>query len=204
MFIRYLTTKDKAELLIPMHKLSSDDNSRYISSLSLLEVNAHLLYQAILIKTANQDVNSFLDEISQDSLKHSTLLKALSTVSIPIAPQAPLFSEISATNNEAETIRNRIQATEKITDLMLPEIFRKLLTLETSLYEYYGFFLQIDLHKSLENIFLDFLNDEEKHKELLKRAEVTVSQKTQEQPDHTPQVKYKNPDSWSGAMPPTY
>jgi hypothetical protein len=55
---------------------------------------------------------------------------------------------------------------------------------------------------SVKTIFVNIINDEEHHRELLEKIKSIVDNAAKEA-DNSPTVKYQNPDSWISSLPPT-
>jgi hypothetical protein len=55
---------------------------------------------------------------------------------------------------------------------------------------------------SVKTIFVNIINDEERHREILEKIKEIVD-RTAKAADNSPAVKYQSPDSWIGSLPPT-
>jgi hypothetical protein len=213
-----------------LEKLSSPRIvSKHLGCLSILEKYKALIYGKVADLFEHPFPKSLLLSISQDSTKHSTLLKgvakSISHSKVKVSDCAGnvggLYSLVGNCVNELTSNRR-----EK---LEFSQLVRMLAGLESSFAEEYTTFLQstslrlivkgmnhssnINL-ESVKNVFESILKDEEHHGELLKTIKDMVPENSiewepilrKEKPAEesgTPEVKYKNPDAWICALPPT-
>ena len=188
----------------------------YIGCLSMLEYNAFLLYGSLSEKTDKPIAKSLLTSIAQDSLKHSTLLKgigrSIANSEVKSKDCAENLGQIWLTvTNYLDEAKNR-----KVGELSLPELYEKLIPLESELGEEYYVVVQMQTMKhltkeineryniSLDNvksIFESIINDENHHIEILETLK-ELAKPVEKDLDNTPMVRYQSPDNWRSYSPP--
>jgi Zn-dependent oligopeptidase len=190
--------------------------AKYIHCLSILEENTALLYSNLSDGVENPLIKSLLLSISQDSSKHSTLLKGVAD-SISDSKEklgdcgknlGEVWSIVSNFLNEAKK-----KGKEK---LSFRDLLPKLNALESSIGEEYYIFVQMKTLQlmvkeinqlyninleSIKKVFESIIKDEEHHRELLATIKDLISDKPKKH-DNTAKVKYQNPDSWISPLPP--
>jgi chromosome segregation ATPase len=190
--------------------------AEYISCLSILEENTSLTYSALSERVESPaQIKSLLLSISQDSLKHSKLLKdTANKISHSKAKRgdcAKNLGKVWSTMNNCLS-----EATKKeIGTRDFSMLLSMLDGLESSLREeYYNFVqtktLQLMVNEinnlydisleSINKVFETIIRDEERHREILGNIKDIIGDASTE--DNTLSVKYQNPDSWITSMPP--
>jgi len=188
----------------------------YLGCLNMLEYNTFLLYRGLSEKTDTPIAKSLLLGIAQDSLKHSTLLKGIgkSIANVEVKTKdcannlGPIW--LTVTNYLDEV------TTRKVSELSLPDLYEKLIPLESELGEEYYVLIQMQTLKhltkeineryniSLDNvksIFESIINDENHHVELLGTLK-EIAKPIEKNLDNTPMVRYQSPDNWRNYSPP--
>jgi hypothetical protein len=192
--------------------------AEYLSCLSMLEENTSILYRNLADRVESPPlVKSLLFSISQDSSKHSTLIKGIadSINESKVKPKrcAKKLGDVWSTVTDC---------LDKVTkeDIETPS-FQELLSvldgLESNLCEEYYIFVQMQTLQfmvkeinqfydiSLErvkHIFESIIKDEERHRELLSTIKDMIGDSLKER-NNTPKVKYQNRDAWISNLPPT-
>jgi hypothetical protein len=191
--------------------------AKYISCLSFLEENIAIVYSKFSDSVEMPLLKSMLLSISQDSSKHSSLLKGVAD-SISDSKEklgdcgkklGEVWSVVNALLGEAEKKRKGT--------LSFMDLLPKFSALESSIGEEYYIFVQMKTLQlmakeinqlysinleSIKKVFESIIKDEEHHRELL----ATMKEIIDDNPikyDTTPKVKYQNPDSWISSSPPT-
>jgi rubrerythrin len=189
----------------------------YISCLSVLEENTALLYSNLSDRVESPAlIKSLLLSISQDSLKHSTLLKGIAdSISNPKGKTRDCAKKIGEVWSIVSRSLNEV-TNEEIGALDFSELLSRLNVLERSLAEEYYILVQMktlqfmvkeinQLYEinleSVKRIFESIIRDEERHRDLLDTIQGIIGDSSIEE-DNTPKVKYQNPDSWIGSLPP--
>ena len=191
--------------------------AEYLSCLSILEENTALLYSNLSDRVESPAlIKSLLLSISQDSSKHSTLLKgiadSISKSKGKLGDCAKNLGEVwSTVSNCLDKVTN-----QGIDTLDFSQFLSVLNDLESSLGEEYYIFVQMktlqfmvneinqlyDINlESIKDIFESIIRDEERHRELLNTIKDIIGDSSTEE-DNTPKVKYQNPNSWIGSLPP--
>ncbi len=200
-------------------KVGSDAKTlaNLINCLSLLERNTYLLYKELAEKVEAPLVSSFLLQIAIDSQKHSIALKGVAdSVAKPDGNLKDCEKKIGNTWRIVEKLLKEVKGKKKIPSGDFPKLVEKLVVLESVLGEEYYMFVQLktlelmmkeinqlyDINLgSVKKIFLNIIQDEETHRELLERIKTLVKPETEL--DTAPVVKYQNPDAWSRPLPST-
>ena len=191
--------------------------AEYISCLSILEENVALVYGNLSDRVESPAlIKSLLLSISQDSSKHSTLLKgiadSISKSKGKLGDCAKNLGEVwSTVSNCLDKVTN-----QGIDTLDFSQFLSVLNDLESSVGEEYYIFVQMktlqfmvneinqlyDINlESIKDIFEGIIRDEERHRELLDTIKGIIGDSSTEE-DNTPKVKYQNPNSWIGSLPP--
>jgi hypothetical protein len=191
--------------------------AEYLSCLSILEENTALFYRHLSDKIESPAlIKSFLLSISQDSSKHSTLIKGIadSIHDSKVKPKrcAKKLGDVWDAVNSLNEI-----AKEELTTLSFWELLSALDGLERSLNEEYYIFVQMqtlqfmvkeinqlyDINlESVKHVFEGIINDEERHRELLATIKNIIGESLTKH-SNAPKVKYQNPDAWISYLPPT-
>ena len=184
--------------------------ANFINCLSILEKDTALLYKKLSNRVDAPLLKSLLLSISEDSLKHSSLSKGVAD-SITKTPEKP--SNCEKNTGEvwvlAANLNKEIDAKGTLSGEDMSQLSQKLVFLESIMGEEYYIFVQmktleiitkeinqiysIDLG-SLKSIFVNIINDEEHHREILEAIKNIIEQNKKS--DNNPLVKYTNPDSW--------
>lgn len=182
----------------------------FINCLGVLEDDTARLYKNISMKVEPPILKSLLLSISEDSLKHFTLLRGVAD-SIMKTSEKPRNCE----KNTGEIWRllaklnKEVDSKKSFSDEELSEVSRKLAFLESIMGEEYYIFVQlktleimvkeinqlyhIDL-ESLKSVFTHIINDEEHHREIIGTIQSSIGPK--QIAGSSPFVKYTNPDNW--------
>lgn len=191
-----------------MPKNKAAQMTGYVGCLSLLEYNTALLYEKLSEKTKIPLAKSLLLSISQDSLKHSLLLRgvneSLSASKVKDKECSKMLGQIWQNVN---SYLNEVTAKE---ELSMQDFYDKLVSLESIMAEEYYVLVQmqtlahltkeinelysIDLEQ-VKGIFESIIRDEEHHRELLATVK-DLSGPEKEADDLTPIIKYLHPDGW--------
>jgi rubrerythrin len=191
-----------------MPKNKAAQMAGYVGCLSLLEYNTALLYEKLSEKTKIPLAKSLLLSISQDSLKHSLLLRgvneSLSASKVKDKECSKMLGQIWQNVN---SYLNEVTAKE---ELSMQDFYDKLVSLESIMAEEYYVLVQmqtlahltkeinelysIDLEQ-VKGIFESIIRDEEHHRELLATVK-DLSGPEKEVDDLTPIIKYLHPDGW--------
>ncbi len=201
---------------------------KHLNCLSILEKYKALIYSKVADLFEQPFAKSLLQSISQDSTKHSTLLKGLAKsisslkVRISDCPEytGELYRLVGNCVNELTSNRREM--------LDFSQLVQMLASLEISFGDSYSAYLQgtslrlvsrgmshscdVSL-ESIKVIFESILKDEERHRELLKtikgmiressvQQEIILRKEKPARKSGTPEVKYQNPDAWVCALPP--
>ena len=185
--------------------------AQLITCLSILENDTAMLCTALSSKIPLPLVKSLLRSIANDSLKHSTLLKG---VAKSIAEIKDNFRYCEKKGGEVwryvAEYSKEIASKEKFTEEEMSQLSEKLAFFESAMGEEYYVFVQIktlqlmmkEINKiynidlgNLKNIFIQIINDEEHHREILETIKSIFNRHPE--PQNTPLVKYQNPDAWS-------
>jgi rubrerythrin len=191
---------------------TNDSNSMaiYIGCLSKLESNTALLYRSLSEKTETPLAKSLLFSISQDSSKHSTLLKGVGDSITNLKVKTKDCAKNLGQN--WLTIDNYLNEvnTKKVNELSIVDLYEKLMAFESSLGEEYFVFVQMQTLQHLtaeinklynidlddvKSIFESIINDENRHRELLGTLK-DLAEPEEKDLDNTPIVRYQNPDNW--------
>jgi hypothetical protein len=191
--------------------------AEYIGCLSILEEDTALIYSTLSVRVESPAlIKSLLLSISQDSLKHSELLSEIaSSISGSRAKRGDCAKKLGKVWSTVSDCLNEVKKKE-----VGPHDFSMLLSvldgLESSLgEEYYNFVqtktLQLMVNeidrlydvslKRFNQVFEGIIKDEERHREILGNIKDMIGDGSTEQ-GKTQEVKYQNPDSWIGTLPP--
>ena len=190
--------------------------AKYISCLSILEENAAIIYNNLSDRIESPDlIKSLLLSISQDSLRHSALLKDI----------AGRISDSKAKRGDCAENLGRLWSIvsyclKEVTKKQLgPQDFSILLSafdsLESALGEEYYIFVQTktlelmaneisqlyDISSESIKVFKSMIRDEKHHRGILNTIKDLTGADSIEE-DSTPKVKYQTPDSWTRSLPP--
>jgi len=197
-----------------MSKKEPKTISEYMNCLSILESQTSLLYKNISDKIEIPLIKTLLKEIEMDSQKHSVLLKGVSeSIAQPKGNQKKC-SKSSETLQTTERLLKEVAGIKRISSDDLTRLSEILQTLESAMSEEYYILVQvktlhmmmkeinqmynIDLY-NVRDIFMNIINDEDHHREILKTIKQLTAKK--EQASNDPFVKFQNPDAWSQPMP---
>jgi rubrerythrin len=229
-FITHLSEYTQTKKSQQVQKLSNQKSvAKQLSCLGILEKYTALIYSKVADLFHQPLVKSLFLSISQDSTKHSTLLKglakSLSGSKVKVNDCAESVGQVYSLvgNCVNELTRNRKE------ELEFSQLVQMLSGLEKSFVEEYSILLQSgalrlivkaisrSCNVNLENVkdvFEGILKDEAHHADLLKTIKGMIPENSiqpepilrKEKPaeeSSTPEVKYKNPDAWICALPPT-
>lgn len=192
--------------------------AEYLNCLSILEENTSLVYRKLAGRVESPHlIKSLLLSISQDSSKHSTLIKGIADsiydVKVKLGQCAKKLGEVWGTvNNCLDEVTNE--------ELEMPD-FHELLSvldgLESNFCEEYHLFVNMqtlqfmikqinqlyDINlERVKNVFESIIKDEERHRELLDTIRGIIGENLRKR-NNTPKVKYQNPDAWISYLSPT-
>jgi rubrerythrin len=192
--------------------------AEFISCLSTLENNSSLLYSGMAEKIDMPLIKALFEEIALDSHKHSLILKGVGeTIAKSETKEKECEKKIGGTWRMVDKLQKEIAKMKKISAEDLPELSDKLTFLESIMGEEYYIFVQLKtLHAmmkeinqiynidlgSAKNIFMNIINDEERHREILQTVRQMVTKKEEDEVSSNPMVKYQNPDAWRGPAQP--
>lgn len=187
----------------------------YISCLSMLEYNTALLYRSLSEKTENPLAKSLFLSITQDSSKHSTLLKgigdSIAKSKVKTKDCAKNLGQIWLT---VDNYLNEVK-TKKEDELFIADLYEKLIALESDLGEEYYILVQMQTLQHLtkeineryninldnvKSIFESIISDENHHIELLGTLK-ELAKPIEKDLDNTPIVRYQSPDNWRNYPP---
>ncbi len=178
---------------------NAEDFLSYLNSLSMLEINISLLYQAIAEKIVDPNAKRHLQKISQDSVEHSKLLKGVKNfVRIPEQISKPNEEKKTQAMERTAQLRNKVQALKRIRENEFSQIFDELVSLENSLSEEYQNLTEASLPQALEKMISGISIDEVQHQQALVTVKFVLSPNKAERRGNTPVVKFTNPDKWRG------
>jgi rubrerythrin len=180
-----------------------------IKCLSLLEDRTAQLYRILSEKAEVPLSKSLLLAISQDSSKHSGLLRGISDTltHVDVKEKDCAITLGQPWKMVTSHLKQAMEIQKPLTEL---EFYHKLSVYESILGEEYAIFVQmktlqhlstmiketynISLEK-VKEVFESIIGDEEKHKEYL--ATLKENNETlRKEYDYTPIVKYQTPDKW--------
>jgi rubrerythrin len=192
--------------------------AKYINCLSILEENTALLYQNLSERVEPPLIKSLLFSISEDSSKHSALLKGIAaSISGSKQNTKDCAKNLGEVWNMVNSYLNEMNRKERVSKIYFSELLPKLMTLESSLGEEYYIFVQMKTLQlmakeinqlyninvnQIRNIFESIIRDEDHHREILATIKDIIIEDSEEH-DNTPKVKYQNPDAWVPSLPPT-
>ena len=190
--------------------------AQYLDCLSVLEDNTALLYRKLSERADTPIVASLFLSISQDSSKHSSLLKGVArSISNPKQNKRDCARKLKDVWRMVDFCLEELNKEEKAGKISFLELLPKLDALESQLGEEYYIFVQMKTFQFLakeinvlykvklekvRNIFESIARDEEHHKEVLATIREVIVESASEN-DTTPRVKYQNPDSWDQSLP---
>ena len=184
--------------------------AEYMNCLSILESQTSLLYKSLSDKIETPLIKTLLKEIEMDSQKHSMLLKGVGeSIAQPKGNQKKC-SKGSETLRTTERLLKEVGGLQRISSEDLLRLSEILEILESAMSEEYYILVQmktlqmmmteinqiynIDLY-SVRDIFMNIINDEGHHREILETIKQLIAKK--EQASNAPFVKFQNPDAWS-------
>jgi rubrerythrin len=190
-----------------------EETVKYLSSCSILENEAYLLYNIIVRKLEHPAISSITLALAHDCLKHSKVIqelyKPLTTVNTDLNRCKEDFRKIQ---KEIQKFSSEISTLNTISNDILPDLLKELANLEDCLYEIYSFFINSSMLKQLadglsifsivtpENLAFiveTFREDNKRHREMLIES-IYFYNKNQviNEENPAPFVKYQNPDRW--------
>ena len=190
-----------------------------LKCLIVFEKKTCSLYEDVAEGVNSPLIKSLLLHISLDCQKHSTVLRGIS-LSMPTNSCKP--AELPKATSEAlrsiDAFQIELSNLNAIPEGDMPSLCAQLTSLADSLAAEYNSLLQLSILEcfsmelsnsskmSLENlktILLEFLHEEEYHREILTMVVGFLEEKDQEEIDNTPTVRFRNPDGWSRPTPMT-
>ena len=187
----------------------------YISCLSMLEYNTALLYRSLSEKTENPLAKSLFLSITQDSSKHSTLLKGIGdSIAMSKVKTKDCAKNLGQIWLTVDNYLNEVK-TKKEDELFIADLYEKLIALESDLGEEYYILVQMQTLKHLtkeineryninldnvKSIFESIISDENHHIELLGTLK-ELAKPIEKDLDNTPIVRYQSPDNWRNYPP---
>jgi len=192
--------------------------ANYLHCLSRLEKNTFILYHNLADTAEMPLVRTLLYTISQDSSKHSIVLKEIAD-SISVSEENPkdCAKKLGETWRVMDTCLRESIGKQGIGKPELSELMDKLTLLESSLAEEYEVFVQmktlqymvreinqlysINLEET-KGIFMRIIEDEEHHRDILATTKVLLSKAEQQTRNNTPKIRYQSPDAWVRSLPP--
>ncbi len=212
-----------------LEKLSTPKTvCKHLNCLSILEKYKALIYSKVSDLFEQPFAKSLLLSISQDSTKHSTLLRgianSISSVRVKVSDCPEYVGELYGLvgNCINELTSNRRET------LDFSQLVQMLGELESTFGEEYSGLLQGSSLRlvvkgispscnvnveSVKDVFESIFKDEERHFKLLKTIkgmipessiapEIILRKEKPAKKSGTPEVKYQNPDAWVCALPP--
>ena len=190
--------------------------AKYIHCLSILEDNTSILYRNLSERIEAPLVKSLLLSISEDSSKHSTLLKGIAkTISDSKLNPKDCVKKLGKVWSAVSSYFDEIDR-EEMGEMNFSVFLQKLSVLESTFGEEYYMFVQMKtLHlmakminqlysinvENIKNVFVSIIKDEEQHREILATIKDVIKENLKEH-NSTPKVKYQNPDIWVRSIPP--
>ena len=187
----------------------------YISCLSMLEYNTALLYRSLSEKTENPLAKSLFLSITQDSSKHSTLLKGIGdSIAMSKVKTKDCAKNLGQIWLTVDNYLNEVK-TKKEDELFIADLYEKLIALESDLGEEYYILVQMQTLQHLtkeineryninldnvKSIFESIISDENHHIELLGTLK-ELAKPIEKDLDNTPIVRYQSPDNWRNYPP---
>jgi rubrerythrin len=187
----------------------------YISCLSMLEYNTALLYRSLSEKTENPLAKSLFLSITQDSSKHSTLLKGIGdSIAMSKVKTKDCAKNLGQIWLTVDNYLNEVK-TKKEDELFIADLYEKLIALESDLGEEYYILVQMQTLQHLtkeineryninldnvKSIFESIIIDENHHIELLGTLK-ELAKPIEKDLDNTPIVRYQSPDNWRNYPP---
>ncbi len=212
-----------------LENLSNPDIvARRLNCLGILEKYKALIYSKVADAIEPPLPKSLVLSISQDSTKHSTLLKGIAnTISDSRARIEDCAESVERLYELVGNCVNELTRNSK-EKLSFSKLVQALAGLENSFGEEYSTFLEgrslrlivkgisqsceVDL-EGIRDIFESILADQEHHSKHLESVkgmvqegsigqELTLRREKPVERSSTPEVKYQNPDAWTCALPP--
>ena len=195
------------------------DLAKLINCLGFFEKSVSSLYEDIARRVWLPLIEALILEISQDSQKHYTILKALAE-SLPKTDtnSKDYINTIGETWCTIEKFRREITETQSLSEDEIMQLSSQLIPLENTLAGEYEVFLQPDTLQMLTTelqriyridadvlraIFAEIIEDEEHHKRILATTKAVIDWRTlvdwraAKKTSSGPEVQFKNPDAWS-------
>lgn len=187
--------------------------------MGFFEKSVSLLYEDIARRVWLPLIEALILEISQDSQKHYTMLKALAE-SLPKTDNnsKDYINTIGETWCTIEKFRREITETQSLSEDEIMQLSSQLMPLENTLVDEYKVFLEPETLQMLttelkriyrietdtvKTIFAEIIADEEHHKRILATTKAIIDWRTlvdwraTKKADSAPEVQFRNPDAWS-------
>jgi rubrerythrin len=181
----------------------------------MLEYNTALLYRSLSEKTENPLAKSLFLSITQDSSKHSTLLKGIGdSIAMSKVKTKDCAKNLGQIWLTVDNYLNEVK-TKKEDELFIADLYEKLIALESDLGEEYYILVQMQTLQHLtkeineryninldnvKSIFESIISDENHHIELLGTLK-ELAKPIEKDLDNTPIVRYQSPDNWRNYPP---
>ncbi len=217
-FISHLSTLSKLEHGRSQLTTMNDPKAmaKYISCLSILEENIALVYGSLSDRVEMPLIKTLFLSISQDSSKHSILLKGVaSSISDTKDKVDDCKKNLGAIWGTVNYFLSKAEKKKGKDKLSFMDLLPKLNALESSIGEEYYIFVQMRTLKllskeinqlyninleSIKKVFESIIKDEEHHREILADIRDIIVDNTAKS-DNTPIVIFQNPDSWINYSP---
>jgi hypothetical protein len=190
-----------------------------LKCLIVFEKKTCSLYEDVAEGVNSPLIKSLLLYISLDCQKHSTVLRGIS-LSMPRNSWKP--AELPKATSEAlrsiDAFQIELSNVSAIPKGNMSSLCAQLTSLADSLAAEYNSLLQLNILEclsmelsnsykmsleSLKTILLEFLHEEEYHREILAMVMCFLEGKDKEEIDNTPTVRFRDPDCWSRPTPMT-
>jgi rubrerythrin len=178
------------------------------------------LYQSLSEKIEMPIIKTLFLNISQDSAKHSTLLKGISDSMEPSKKNPKdCKKKLGPIWKATKTFQDEIYSRKKISILEFSQLAEKLTLFESALGEEYFVLVQMktlqllekEINQSynvdlghLQKMFESIIRDENHHRALLITIKKLLAENNKLVDKDTLIVKYQNPDAWIHSLPSTY
>jgi rubrerythrin len=177
-----------------------------------IENEAFQIYEAVS-KKINQPESSFVLGLAYDSLKCSKILQEiLNHLDVSEIDNGFWKKEVTELVAEISTFSKIISKINNLNYLLTCEILSELINMEDLINDIYSNYLQSSTTKfvadefsklipqssnNFKKVFESFVEQKEKHREILIEVLYSLESKESERLRHvTPVVKYQNPDAW--------
>ena len=188
------------------------ESAQNIKCFISIETEAFRIYEAVS-KKINQPESSFVLGLAYDSLKCSKILQEiLNHLDVSEIDNGFCRKEVTELVAEISTFSKIISKLNNLNPLLTSEILSELINMEDLINDIYTNYLQSSTTKfvadefsklipqssnNFKKVFDSFVEQKEKHREILIEVLYSLEAKESERARHvTPIVKYQNPDAW--------